>query len=352
MSDRAKPVTTSSDVSVPHEVRCAYEQIHQSLVITQRSDRGWLEVTGKDRLTWLHNLTTNAIKTLPPGEGNYAFALNVQGRILFDLNALVMHDAIGIDLDARWMPLALKHFNKYIITEDVTVIDRSGEFGRVALVGIRSHEHFAKLAGSPAAMIPLLGHLEFTLKEVPPVRAFRSDYAGLPAFEFVVPRTMQAELVHHLSQGLSEFPDGARIEEALRIARIEQAIPWPGFEITDEYLPAETRQLARAVSFQKGCYLGQEVVERMRSRQVVARQLVLVKIQEAVAPSPGADISAADGKSVGRVTSACHSIVHGCPIALGYVKTASSAPGTPLQVASAGDRTMPAMTLPMPAHVH
>jgi len=107
-------------------------------------------------------------------------------------------------------------------------------------------------------------------------------------------------------------------------------------EITDEYLPAETGQLARAVSFTKGCYLGQEVVERMRSRGVVARQMIGVFVGGQEIPPTGAEFSTADGRRVGVLTSVCRTLVEDRVIGLGYVKTAEAAAETRLQVAWGG----------------
>jgi folate-binding protein YgfZ len=151
-------------------------------------------------------------------------------------------------------------------------------------------------------------------------------------------------------------------DEAVQVRRIEAGIPWPGHEITDEYLPAETRQLDRAVNFQKGCYLGQEVVERMRSRHVVARQLVGLRMEGSTWPTsePGAQATGPsipdlksqildpDGKPTGQVTSACHSPTLGCPIALAYVRTAHSTPGTQLTLAGDGPTRIPAVVTDLP----
>ncbi len=129
--------------------------------------------------------------------------------------------------------------------------------------------------------------------------------------------------------------------------RIEAGLPWPFREITDEYLPAETRQLDRAVSFTKGCYLGQEVVERMRSREVVARQLVGVELEGSLVPPVGAVLKADGDKPVGQITSACRSVARRGVIGLGYVKTAHAAVGTCLTV-SWEDRSARATVAELP----
>jgi folate-binding Fe-S cluster repair protein YgfZ len=128
-----------------------------------RSYRALLEVTGADRATWLHNLTTNQVKNLGRGEGNYAFVLNVQGRILFDLNLLVRADSIWLDLDRRFLETAKKHFAKYIITEDVTVVDRSEEFVRFGLVGAKAASLLSELGAANAAAMAQLNHVTIDL---------------------------------------------------------------------------------------------------------------------------------------------------------------------------------------------
>lgn len=301
------------------------------VAVARRDERARLVITGRDRAAWLHNLTTNAIKTLQPGDGNYAFALNVRGRILFDLNAMVTQEGIHVDLDQRWLPLARKHFDKYTITEDVKCEDQTGECRRMALIGPGVSDLLASASVSQTSAWPLLGLQPIRLFDVD-LLAFRSDFCGPFAIELNVP----TPAVDHLWRGLTKNDRNPAVPEAseaaIELLRIEHGIPAPGREITDEYLPAETRQLPRAVSFQKGCYLGQEVVERMRSRQVVARQLVLLGLDSTAPPSAGAEVLDSSGKPVGNVTSACVSPKHGRAIALAYVKTSAATDGTALSV--------------------
>ena len=398
--------------------------------LVDRSYRALLEVTGADRATWLHNLTTNQVKNLGRGEGNYAFVLNIQGRILFDVNLLVRADSIWLDLDRRFLETAKKHFAKYVITEDVAVADRSDEFIRFGLVGSGAVSLLSELGAANAGAMPTLGlsqiewndpsggrqdqsrgrepadnptrereRAEFvqsrdregadkqnrdcqgavpaaaTSNRSTPVAVpmMRHDFCGPFAVELFVPAEKAVDFWRtHVESGKA-VPVG---DDAVQIRRIEAGIPWPGHEITDEYLPAETRQLDRAVSFQKGCYLGQEVVERMRSRHVVARQLVGLRT-DTPSPSEGegrgegpkptgpssAILSATapplrsgfghtvldpDGKPTGQVTSACHSPTLGCPIALAYVRTPHATPGTQLTMTSEGESAIGATVADLP----
>ena len=321
-----------------------------------RSYRALLEVTGADRATWLHNLTTNQVKNLGCGEGNYAFVLNIQGRILFDLNLLVRADSIWLDVDRRFLETAKKHFAKYIITEDVTVVDRSEEFVRFGLVGAKAASLLSELGAANAAAMSQLS----VGRVIDPTSALalaimRHDFCGPFAVELFVPAEKAVDFWRaHVESGKA-VPVG---DEAVQVRRIEAGIPWPGHEITDEYLPAETRQLDRAVNFQKGCYLGQEVVERMRSRHVVARQLVGLRLDgsavpplksQIFTPSPSEGEGRGEGpKPTGQVTSACHSPTFGCPIALAYVRTPHATPGTQLTMSSEGESAICATVVDLP----
>ena len=113
-----------------------------------------------------------------------------------------------------------------------------------------------------------------------------------------------------------------------KLRRIEAGIPWPGREITDEHLPAETNQFGRAVNTNKGCYLGQEIVERMRTRDVVARRLVGLRFEESASPAAGAQLEDKQGAAIGMVTSICHSPRERRAIGLGYIKTTAAETGT------------------------
>jgi folate-binding protein YgfZ len=308
-----------------------YRALDIGPAIVDRPYRALLEVTGADRATWLHNLTTNQVKNLGRGEGNYAFVLNIQGRILFDVNMLVRAESIWVDLDRRFLETAKKHFSKYAITEDVTVVDRSAEFVRFALVGPGAVALLAELGAANAAAMPTLGLSQIEWRGVV-VPLIRHDFCGPFGVELFVPAEQAVEFRQECCESGKAVPVG---DDAVQVHRIEAGIPWPGHEITDEYLPAETRQLDRAVNYQKGCYLGQEVVERMRSRAVVARQLVGLRLDGSAIPALRSEISDPGGKPIGQVTSSCHSPALNCPIALAYVKTASSSTGSRLTVSGA-----------------
>jgi len=323
-----------------------YQALQFGSAIVDRSYRGLLEVTGKDRVTWLHNLSTNQIKTLGRDEGNYAFALNVQGRILFDMNVIVRAESVWVDMDRGFVPVALKHFAKYTVMEDVRVAERSDDWVRIALVGEGTRELLAGLGAGQAATTALLSVPRVPWRDTS-FEALRHDFCGPPALELFVPQERAIEIWGEMTDEAGDIRATPVGDGAVQIHRIEAGVPWPGREITDEYLPAETRQLERAVSFQKGCYLGQEVVERMRSRQAAARCLCGFEVEGEDVPAGGAELRGPDGTRIGQVTSACRSIVMGRVIAMGYVKAASASTGTIVEV-TWGDSVAGATVVQLP----
>jgi len=309
-------------------------------------DRGFIEITGGDRAAWLHNLLTNSVKTLQPGEGNYAFATNAKGRIVFDANVVVLADRIRLDVARPFVAKAAAHLERYHITEDVQLVDRSIEFCRISLVGPRSSEiaealggsHGANMAALNSAFIPLAGQ---------PRLMVRNDSAGATGLELYLEAEPAAECWAELVEvGRPVLQPVGR--SAIDVLRIEAGIPVYGEDIDEEVLPAETGQLERAVSYQKGCYLGQEVVERMRSRGSPARMLVGLKLSGSGGVHPGAELRIGE-TAVGRLTSVCESYAVGSTIGLGYVRTAHAKPGTLLELAAPSPVQAVVHTLPFRA---
>lgn len=304
-----------------------YAAARNGTALHDRSYRGLIEVCGADRAAWLNNLVTNVIKTVSPGEGNYAFVLNSRGRILFDVNMLVTADAIRLDVERSHVALAMRHFGKYIITEDVRLHDRSDEFLRLALLGPKVPDVMAVLGAPHAAAMAQLQHGLVELEGRP--RFFvRHDFAGVFGVEFVV-EASDAPACWKRLMVLGPQPVGLA---AVQTLRIEAGIPWCGEDLHEEVLPAETGQAERAVNYRKGCYLGQEVVERMRSRGGLARTLVGLRLEGETAPELPATLRAG-ASDVGRLTSVCRSPAAGGLIGLGYVKVAAASAGTRVEVA-------------------
>lgn len=334
-----------------------------------RTDRGLIEVSGPDRAAWLNNLVTNVIKTLGPGDGNYAFAVNIKGRVVFDLNMLVLDDPakpdgrLWLDIDHGWVDAAMKHLNKYIITENVTLVDRSPRVARYAWLGPRAAAIVERIGGGNQTAMAALQHV--ALGEHGDVRLIRHDFAGLPGAELIVSIDALAEWKARLQ---SAFDAEAMVNvepEVVDVLRIEAGIPASRRDIDAEVVPPETGQVERGISYHKGCYLGQEVIERMRSHGVLPRKLVGLRLTGGTGaapvngpqPPPAAtdDIPSPpmllqrDSNEVGRVTSTCWSPALGSVLALGYVKSAHITPGVKLVALGGAGKSFDAewVTLPV-----
>ncbi len=310
-----------------------YEVARTGVGLYPALDRGMIEVTGVDRAAWLHNLTTNAVRDLQPGDGNYAFAVNLKGRILFDLNVLVCPGAIRLDLHRRALPVAWNHFNRYLITEDVTLEDMTASLARFALVGPRAPEVAAKIGLPHAAVMAQLGPAFIDLLGKRAM-VYRHEFAGVFGLEIGLPAELADEAWSHLLEVGRPADIRPVGRAALRTLRIEAGIPAWGEEIDEEVLPAETLQLDRAVSFNKGCYLGHEVIERLRSHHALPRKLVGLRLSQLPAGAASPISIRAEDKTVGRLMSFCHSPAVGAPVGLGYLVSACAHPGTTVLVAT------------------
>jgi folate-binding protein YgfZ len=299
-----------------------------------RDDRSLIDITGKDRASWLNNLITNVVKTLSPGDGNYAFATNIQGRVVFDLNVLVLDDRLWLDVDRRWADAAGKHFNKYIVTEDVTVADITATVSRFAVAGPMADELTDRLGLGHIKPRASLQHFAGTIGTAT-ARIVRHDWLGLLGVEFIVPTA--SDSCSMLARQCDEL-GMTRINPATaEVLRIEAGLPASVDDIDGDVVPPETGQIERGISYHKGCYLGQEVIERMRSHGILARKLVGMNVTGDMLPAAKSNVMVGENV-VGRVTSRCWSEALSSVLCLGYVKSVHTRAGTAVQIDSGGSR--------------
>src|ERR1700730_17900014 len=278
-----------------------YQALRESAAYLDLSSRGKIFATGEDRLRLLHAMTTNQVKELQPGQGCYAFFLDPQGRILADANLFVLPDRVLLDVEPEVRESLYQHLDKFIIADDVTLEDASESLTAIGVEGPKAAEVLAAM-GAPIPDAPY-SHLDWDGRIVARVSA-----TGEPGF-----RIFGWKLTH--------TPADA---ESIRVVRLEHAKPRYGEDIFDTTLPQETQQ-THAVSFTKGCYIGQEIVERIRSRGHVNRLLVGLRIDTTEAPVAGTKLSV-DGSEAGEITSSAFSPALGKVVALGYVRAQYAAP--------------------------
>ncbi len=286
--------------------------------------RARISLTGGDRVRWLNGMVTNNIRDLAAGHGVYAFLLNPQGRILGDMFVYNQGEALIVETDRSQVEKIVATFDHYIIMDDVEVTDVSEQQTALGLAGTRARA-ILNLAGievpnlKPLQMITPrcncdCGCLECTV--------IRGEDGPQESYEiWLAPKDVFKTWLALIADGAT--PVGS---EALEMQRITAGIPLYSVDIRERDLPQETEQM-RALNFNKGCYVGQEIVERIRSRGNVHRKFTGFMVEGAAAIVPG-DKIVSDEKDVGEVTSVAtlHS-QGGQTIALGYIRREVGVPG-------------------------
>lgn len=254
-----------------------YEALRQSAAWFDLKERGRILAHGEDNARLLHAMSSNHVQGLGEGEGCYAFFLNAQGRIQADAYLLRVGADILIDTESATKQSLFEHLDKFIIADDVTLESLSESHGEIGIVGPKALE-----CGLP---IP---------EKAPGILAHEGGYVirlSDTELRWIYPSSVKPEL------GLEEAD-----EEAWETVRLELGKPRYGVEILDKHLVQETRQM-HGVHFSKGCYLGQEIVERVRARGQVHKGLATIAIDSQEIPSVGGEIVAEDAK-VGNLLSA------------------------------------------------
>jgi folate-binding protein YgfZ len=321
MTDYLGTEEASSFGSARHE----YVELLTGCGIYDLGWRGKMVATGQDRTRWLNGMVTNNVRDLALNRGNYNFLLNAQGRILGDLYAYNRGDYILIDT-AAWQVVKLKEtFDKFIIMDDVEITDIGDKLTSIAVQGPRAKE-ILQDAG-----------VKFTDVDPMEVQDVSWNDAGLSITRMIsdVAQTYEIWLAPSAAGPLWENLLGRGAKpvgmQALEMFRVAAGVPKFGQDITERYLPQETAQDS-ALNFSKGCYVGQEIVERIRSRALLHRRLTGLVVDGPPAAC-GAKILF-DGKDVGEITSTA--IVpagdQDLTLALGYVRTEAQAPGSEVTV--------------------
>ena len=289
-----------------------YHAAQEAAGVFDFSDRGLVNVTGSDRKEWLHNLVTNAIKTLDDGHGNYAFSLDTKGRIQFDLNVLTLTEHLWLDIDRARVPAALQHLDMRLITEDVQLSDISADWARLGVCGANAEAIAKQLGVGQFAALPELGHAALSDGGL----FVRHDFTGTAGFELIVPASSGAAWWQRMVEA-GATPWGMWVRDVLEI---EAGRPRWGRDMDDQILPPETGQVERGISYNKGCYLGQEVIERMRSRGVLAKRLMQVSATAEIRDALPVDLVDESGAGLGRLLSLVKHPRAGTYIGLAHVR--------------------------------
>ena len=295
------------------DVRGEFHALLSSCGVYSLEWRSKISLTGGDRVRWLNGMVTNNVRDLAPGYGVYAFLLNPQGHIQADLYVFHRGESLLVDTERSQRDKVLQLFDHYIIADDVEVTDISDKLSALGLTGPESRSVLERAGLS----FTDLAYLQFADTQWNGVNC-TVLHSGEEAKEswqvWIEPAHFGA-----LWEALVKAGAKPASTAALNLFRIARAIPQFGQDIRERDLPQETGQM-RALSFTKGCYLGQEIVERIRSRGAVHRNFTAFAV-DGLLPEPGAKIQV-DDKDVGEVTS---SVVLPLPsgdrkVALGYLR--------------------------------
>lgn len=305
--------------SIDPGVGAGYSALRERAAWIDLSARGKIRVTGEDRARLLHAMTTNHVEGLKPGDGCYAFFLNAQGRILGDVNILCFEDHILLDTEPETRRKLFEHLDRYIIADDVTIEDVTDGLATIAVEGPDAASALSKIG----AQLPEAAYSNAAWGDI---TVARLSSTGSNGYFLFVPAERKDEIV----QQLQAADALAATQEDARVVRIEHGHPRYGEEITERYLVQETGQL-QAVHFSKGCYLGQEIVERVRSRAQIHRVLKKLEIDTTEPPAAGTKFKSGDADA-GEIVSSAFSPALQKTVAMAYVRVPFAEPATVLSI--------------------
>jgi tRNA-modifying protein YgfZ len=317
-----------------------YRAVYERAAIGAIAPRAQIGVAGNDRAAYLQGLLTNDIPALTAGAGCYSAWLTPQGRMLTDLHVFESGDMMLLDVPADQLEPTLQRLDQFLFSEDVQLANLSESLRGIWVHGPGTPAIIEKVVGGVSG---LAGWADYRNQRgefsgAPAVVA-RVDQLGVPGFCVYVAPSEEGPL-------LAAFRDAGAISidaSAIAAARIEAGYPVFGVDMTEETIPLEAGIEQRAISFTKGCYVGQEVIIRVlhRGHGRVAKKLMALRVAGDV-PAAGAKLFG-KGREVGVVTSAARSPRHGV-IALGYLHRDFTAPGTGVEVDVAGERVTAKVT--------
>jgi folate-binding protein YgfZ len=309
-----------------------YRTARQEAAFIDRVDRGRIVVAGPDRASYLQGLLTNDIVALKSGHGCYAAYLTPQGRMIADLFVYELGDLILLSMPLAVKDTVLAKLEQFIFTEDVKLGDVTRSFEQIAVVGPTAAPVLSGVvddasAGALAAL-PEHGTVRAAFAGQPAIVTRISDI-GEPGYDVYVERPHGATLRSRLvTAGAVELDS-----DTAEAIRIEAGMPRFGRDMDEDTIPLEAGIEARAISFSKGCYVGQEVIIRVlhRGHGRVVRKLMGLRIDGGAVPAAGAAVRAGD-REVGHVTSAAMSPALEQPIALAYLHRDFLTPGVAVSV--------------------
>ncbi len=314
--------THFTDAIAEHKV------VRTDVGIADISYHGTLTLTGEDRAKFLHRLISNDVENLSDGQGNYATLLTNRGKIIADMKVYVLEEAIYISTAPECAENAFTELDKYLIADDVELSWQTDKIGAIAVYGPNSTGLVQSVLNAEDLSNLPEHHSQFCLFDQQRIVCVRTNTVGECGYHLYISTDKLEALWEQL---ISERPNVVPIGwDALESLRIEAGTPRYGTELTDAIIPLEA-ELEHAIDFEKGCYIGQEIVARMKYRGHPNRLLRGIEIDSENAIQQNSKIFSGE-KEVGWVTSSAYSPILGKPIALGYVRMAFTEQRSQIQI--------------------
>ena len=340
LNARFHPLNGAEVVSHYGDVFAENAALHETVGILDLSFRSRICLTGADRVRFLHGQVTNDIKRLKTGEGGYAAITTAKGKMESDLNICVLQDELLLDFEPGLTEKISQRLEKYIVSDDVQVVDVAPHYGLLSVQGPEAEAVIKALGifpNLPAKPLQSVKTSDATLGEIYLVNQPRLRANG---FDLFVPTNSLGAVADKLIAAAKSMGGRACGWDAFEIARIEAGVPRFGADMDDTNIPLECGIEARAVSYSKGCYIGQEVINRIHSIGHVNKELRGLRLADDLKSLPAkGDKLFHDGKEVGYLTSAIKSPALNANIALGYVRREANAIGTELILRTAVGET-------------
>jgi folate-binding protein YgfZ len=308
-----------------------YRSARDTVALIDKNYRAYLSFTGPDRVRYLNAILTNNIKDLGANHGIVSLLLNPQGHILAEIETYAFADRLFCVSYAMIRERLIEWLDKYIIMDDVTLSDETPRYGTLALEGPKAAAVVKEVAGADITKYEELSSRGGKVGSIPCFIVKRSP-GGVPGAEFLAESDKLPELWQILSDAARWHEGGPMGYAALSGMRLAQGVPWFGYDFGEKQIPHEAGLQDSHINYTKGCYTGQEIVERVRSRGQVNRQRVRLAFSGDVVPEQESPLTM-DGKEVGHVTRAARAWDPARILGMAYVRKEAAAAGTVLQVA-------------------
>lgn len=306
-----------------------YQAAREAVAVGERSYRGRIRIKGSDRVRFLQNMLSNDVQSLAVGDGQYAAFLSRKGKLISDMFVFQHEDAVLLEMEPSPVARLSETLSRYIVSEDVDLENVSQQEALVAVAGPRSSELLSRLTDDT---VPELAPFHFTSARVgdTPIQVSAVRHGPGPGFDVTIPADHATSVLERLMDVGQSMDVRLAGHRAMDTRRIESGMPLFGIDMNESHLLLEA-DMKDAVSFKKGCYIGQEYVARLAHRGHLNRKLVGLRLDAVTVPDAGDDIIG-EGRYAGQVTSATSSPALGHAIALGYVHRDFFEPGASVSI--------------------